>query len=165
MKPVLFAAVSILALSACNTTDPAAGGFFGGVGGLSSGAYDKRIDDRKTTLENEQDRNVALPRQSQRTKAEEADVAAQRAKLERRVAALNADLTGLRKQLDAARAAKTKSAADLDSLQRDIDSLSHSADMVAHDDFSSAAEKQQKLDQLAKRKAELEKALKSSAGG
>lgn len=42
---------STLLLSACQTTDdPREGGFVGGVGGLSSGAYEQRIQEREESL-------------------------------------------------------------------------------------------------------------------
>ncbi len=43
--------VSALLLSACQTTDdPRDGGLMGGVSGLSSGAYDRRIQEREDSL-------------------------------------------------------------------------------------------------------------------
>ena len=54
-RPVSFffsALASALLLTACQTTDdPREGGFIGGVGGLSSGAYERRIQEREDSLE------------------------------------------------------------------------------------------------------------------
>ncbi|MEY8098730.1 hypothetical protein AB9F29_15095 [Falsihalocynthiibacter sp. S25ZX9] len=58
-------------LSACvSSSDPADGGFFNGVQGISSGGYDARIDEREQAVVASQSRNSDL-------RAEEANLQAQ----------------------------------------------------------------------------------------
>ena len=57
----LIKTLPLLCLMACaDSADPADGGFFNGVAGLSSGTYDARINERETALASAQQRNVAL---------------------------------------------------------------------------------------------------------
>lgn len=52
MSKGLIGSVLALSLTACKTTDdPREGGFIGGVQGLSSGAYERRIEEREERLE------------------------------------------------------------------------------------------------------------------
>lgn len=58
-------------LSACvSSSDPADGGFFNGVQGISSGSYDARIDEREQAVVESQSRNTDL-------RAEQASLQAQ----------------------------------------------------------------------------------------
>ncbi|MCL6284490.1 hypothetical protein M3P21_13225 [Ruegeria sp. 2012CJ41-6] len=54
----------LLALAGCQTTtDPAEGGFFNGVSGIATGAYDDRIDAAEADVASAQARNDALAAQ------------------------------------------------------------------------------------------------------
>lgn len=73
MKLFLIIFFTILLTACCNTTDPTKGGLCGGIGGLSSGNYDKRIEEREKNLaainkvlDEEKEKNSAL----ESTKAE-----------------------------------------------------------------------------------------------
>lgn len=62
MKTPLYLVVGLLA--ACQTTtDPAEGGFFNGVSGIATGAYDDRIDTAEADVAGAQARNDALAAQ------------------------------------------------------------------------------------------------------
>ncbi|PTE12378.1 hypothetical protein C9427_02000 [Mesorhizobium helmanticense] len=50
MLAIALAVEALLLLGGCNTTDPRQGGFFGGVGGIASGEYDRRIAERQDRL-------------------------------------------------------------------------------------------------------------------
>lgn len=84
---------TLLLVAGCATSDdPAAGGFFNGVSGLSSGTYQDRVDERQGDVETEQARAAALSTQ-------QASVAAQSASVAEQIAALRAQLTQLRIQI------------------------------------------------------------------
>jgi predicted nucleic acid-binding Zn-ribbon protein len=60
MRLVIFT-MGLLGLAACQTTtDPAEGGFISGVSGISSGAYQARIDEREAAVASEQARKAEL---------------------------------------------------------------------------------------------------------
>ncbi|MFA3920352.1 hypothetical protein [Ruegeria hyattellae] len=56
--------LTLLAFAGCQTTtDPAEGGFFNGVSGIATGAYDDRIDAAEADVASAQTRNDALAAQ------------------------------------------------------------------------------------------------------
>ncbi len=68
---IRFAAFSCLILAACQTTtDPAEGGFFAGVSGIATGAYDDRIATAEGEVATAQTRNEALAAQIQTSESE-----------------------------------------------------------------------------------------------
>lgn len=77
--------IPLTVLYGCDSSDPADGGFFNGVAGLSSGTYEARIDERE----------------------------AQVAEAQRRNAELNAEIARLQGDLDSAKAALAKERARL----------------------------------------------------
>ena len=61
----------VLAVSACVTsTDPADGGFFNGVSGIATGAFDNRIAARESEIAAAQERNAGLEAQIRAAEAE-----------------------------------------------------------------------------------------------
>jgi chromosome segregation ATPase len=112
------------ALAGCETTsDPSQGGFFSGVGALSTGAYDKRQQQKRETLENEKDKQVRLQREKERVSAQQASVAERRAALEKEYAAISADLAGLQAKVDAAVRKNRSLTAQADRLRADLEAL------------------------------------------
>ncbi len=143
---VLAAAAS---LAACATTDdPAKGGFFSGVKNLSDGTYDRRVDEKQKTLENEQDVKLQQTRALQRANEESADIKAQRAQAEARYASFQGDLDKTRSRLNQAEAANSTKKAQVAALNKQIDSLQSSTRMVQQDSFTPDADKQKRLDSL-----------------
>lgn len=142
--------VALAALAGCKTNDdPAKGGFISGLSNLADGTYEKRQQDRRETLENEQDTNLQKQRELERTDAQKAAVSADRAAAEQRYAALSTEIAGLK-----ARLAKAKGQhADL---QRQADVLQAKIDMLKADSFTPDAEKAARLEALRKEKAALE---------
>ncbi len=66
-----FAALPCLVLAACQTTtDPADGGFFAGVSGIATGAYDDRIAAAEGDVASAQARNDALAAQIRTSETE-----------------------------------------------------------------------------------------------
>lgn len=63
--------LTALALTACQTTtDPAEGGFFSGVSGIATGAYDDRIDAAESDVAAAEARNEALAAQLRASETE-----------------------------------------------------------------------------------------------
>jgi septal ring factor EnvC (AmiA/AmiB activator) len=100
--------VLALGLSACAADDPNRGGFFGGLSGIFSGHYDRRLEERQAGL----DRAAARERDEARIKeALDQDLEDRRATanaLDREIAAIEEDVSALRRdiaRLDAAKLA------------------------------------------------------------
>lgn len=150
----LAAAVLTLALASCAAeTDPHKGGFFSGLKNLADGTYDRRVAERQTTLENEQDTNLQQNRALERAKEQSASVAADRKAAEDRYAAFTRELADLKKRLSqgiANNATKTREAADL---TKRIAALEAKIKMVQQDSVTPDAAKAQRLDAL-KRESE-----------
>lgn len=98
-------AALILAGACTMSTDPSQGGFIAGVQGISSGAYDARIDEAEAGVAEAQARNDAL-------RAEQASLAAQIAAGERELASARFRLLSQRDAatLDDATAARVNAA-------------------------------------------------------
>lgn len=157
MKRTLLAAALLLPLSACVTDDPTKGGFFGGVGGLSSGTYSKRIDERKTELENQQDQRIANQRALDRAQQEQSAVADQRRASEAKLQTLQNDLAGLRRRLAVAQGRESASKAKLASLSLEAEQLERDTKLAQADGFATPEERTQRLEQLRRSKEELER--------
>lgn len=77
---VLLATAALL--SACETTgDPADGGFFAGVSGISGGGYQDRVDERESAVAAAETQNTALTREQATVAAEIERLRAELAKL------------------------------------------------------------------------------------
>lgn len=154
------AAAAACALAGCQTTstDPTQGGFFGGVYGLSSGAYDQRIDERQQKLENEQDRNVALTRENERLSQQQVATRARLTQLEEDYAALTDDLDAMRRRL-------AEAEGDTEALERQRAQLQQQVDLAKSDSFTDDAVRQQRLEELQRKKALLEAEIDAALGG
>jgi len=153
------ALAATLVLGGCQTSeDPAKGGFFSGVANLSDGTYDKRQQERKQALENEQDANQQKQRELERTNAQRDAVAAERVRAEKKYAALTAEIKTLKSRL-------AKAQGNHATLQREADALQAKIDMLKADSFTPEAEKKAQLDALRKEKADLENQVDAAIGG
>lgn len=136
MKTIVSLMASILLLGACATTDdPRQGGFFGGIHGVSSGAYDQRIREREESLQ----RLDAIKRE---LRTEQTELAFERERkqgrldnLQRRLSRLereSAQLSGLlerrRSELSGDREKTARLRRDLDRLRQDIARTGRRAD-------------------------------------
>lgn len=149
--------LSLSLASGCNTTDPNKGGLFGGIGGLTSGSYQKGVDQRKKTLEDEKDTQISLQREADRTDQQNQALEAEIAKNQAQLDALNQDIAALQSKI---RSAKTKQGADqakLDALQAELNDID--AKTEAQSLNIDEVEKQAKLAELQRRKEQLEEAL------
>lgn len=154
----LAAAAAVVVLAGCEANkDPAQGGFYSGLVNLSNGGYDQRQQQRKETLENEQDVNVQKQRELERTNAQRDAVAAQRTQMEQKYAGLTADIQAMQTKI--AKAKLQNSA-----LQRQVDALKAKISMVQNDPVASDSDKAQRLDELRKEKDDLERQLDIAIG-
>lgn len=144
-------------LAACATTDdPSKGGFLSGMKNLSDGTYQKRVDDRQKTLENEQDANLQQTRALERANAQSADVKAERDAAEARYASFQRDLDGMRSRLAASQAANAKKKTEVAALTKQIDTLQAKTRMVQMDSVTPDADKQKRLETLRKEREALD---------
>lgn len=98
----------LLAGSPCDGADPANGGFFAGLSGLSGGCYEKRVDEREEGVGARQRTRDALEieRRDLEARTTAASIELDRLRgehmdLKRRIVRLNSDLAARRVQLDA----------------------------------------------------------------
>lgn len=146
------------ALSACATNeDPAKGGFFSGMKNLTDGTYDKRVNERQKTLENEQDVNLQQTRSLERANAQSADVKAERDAAEARYAGFQRELAAMRSRLAAAEKANAKKKAEVAALNQQIDALQAKTNMVQQDSVTNEAEKQKRLESLRRERETLDR--------
>lgn len=152
------ALAALVALGGCaRNEDPAKGGFFSGIANMSDGTYERRQQDRKEALENEQDVNLQKQRELERTNAQRDAMAAQRAQVESQAAALESEVLSLKAKL-----AKAKT--QHGDLQRQADVLQAKIDVLQQDTFTPPADKAARLDALRKEKADLEKQIDTAIG-
>jgi len=112
---------SAAVLSACAVSDdPRQGGLFGGLHGLSSGAYDARVRDRQNELDRQQAVNQDLKDQSE-TLESEAELRDYQLTLEQqRVARMERDLSSLESDVNQLKAKSDKQKTEIAALQRRI---------------------------------------------
>ncbi len=140
-KAVIIAGLGAL-LSACQTSsDPTQGGLFGGVSGMASGAYDKRIQDRNQNLENEQDRNVAMTRENQRLDQQQVATKAKLTRHEQDYAVLSDGIKALERKLASVKG-------ENNDLKRRAQELQQQIDLVQNDPFADGTAKRKKLEAL-----------------
>ncbi|MBV9835286.1 MAG: hypothetical protein JO055_12810 [Alphaproteobacteria bacterium] len=168
MRNLLATTALSLALAACNTTDPNQGGFFGGMGGLMSGNYERDTQARRDALANEQARNRDLQAQAAASERERQQVAYERASLQQQIAALNSDMGRLRGRLDSAEALK-RNDPQLANLRAELEALERSVRLASSDnagrDAAAEAAKRRQIQELQNRKQQLERAINQAAGG
>jgi chromosome segregation ATPase len=168
MRNLLATTALALALAACNTTDPNQGGFFGGMGGLVSGNYERDTQARRDALAAEEARNRDLRAQAAASQSERQQVAYERASLQQQIATLNGDIGRIRGRLDSAEALK-RNDPQLANLRAELEALERSVRLAASDnsgrDAAAEAAKRRQLDELTRRKQLLERAIDQAAGG
>lgn len=166
MRSLLATTALALTLAACNTTDPNQGGFFGGLGGLVSGNYERDTQARRDTLAAEQARNRDLRAQAAASQSERQQIAYERASLQQQVAALNNDINRLNGRLSAAEAQK-RNDPQLANLRAELAALERSVRLASSDtgarNAAEEAAKRQRIEELTRRKQELERAIDQAA--
>ncbi len=107
------------------SNDPHQGGFFGGLAGLSSGAYQKRVDDQQANLAAINQANQQLQVQQQQALAEEQSGKQVEAQLHTRLTKLDQDSRHLRAMVARLRAKSTESAQEIADLRDQTEQLNH----------------------------------------
>lgn len=119
-RNIVFCIFLLPLLTGCATTNnPREGGFFGGVAGLSSGAYDERLKHRKYDLAQQQSVNQDLTHESKRLNS-------YNRKLGKEVASLtemDKKLSDLQKEINNLKAKSNKQKDDIDTLAQRIKSV------------------------------------------
>jgi chromosome segregation ATPase len=156
-KRLLLSMTVLLFASGCQTTDPAKGGFFGGVGGLASGNYQAGVDQRKAKLEDAQDQQVALQREADRAEQQNASMTADIKEAEAQIAALSRELAELDKKIDVARAGANVNQAEVDRIEAGLSDIG--TELEAQQLTLDEQKKLTTVQQLRRRKQQLEKAL------
>jgi chromosome segregation ATPase len=151
-------------LAACVVSDdPRQGGIIGGIGGLSSGAYDKRIQDRQNASTALKAENEALENRLKEVQARQDAAAKERAAAESQLATLKQDISSLRTKLTGAEKEKLAGTAAIGKLKRELASLEAEAGIGGSG--SPQPQRPQEID--AKRKqleAALDEAIMISSG-
>lgn len=133
-----------LSLGGCVTDDPSKGGFLGGIAGLTTGAYDKRLETQKNTLEEHKQRQAeaeranaelkaqlaAREREAQQLKAQTASLDREIAKTNARLQRLGGDATGMAEKRKAMVANLTRIKKEIAALNKEITQESDSADNI-----------------------------------
>lgn len=143
----------------CATTecDPSQGGYLRGIGCTASGAYEQRQVEKRELVDQERWRQSDLEADYQRTQAEQAAVRKQRQAAEKRYAALQHELDGLRKRLKQGKANNQK-------LEAEIDDLKRQTDLLEKDSFTPDAKKAARLNELQRQKEALERQVDLAVG-
>lgn len=125
--------LSPLVMGACEgvSTDPRQGGFAGGLCGLSSGAYQRRLDARQRELNSLDAINRRLEARAASGQREAAGLAARIAQQKRQLAAAEADLAQLRVEVTALEQLGTYRRAELEAARREVVALADEFDRLS----------------------------------
>jgi chromosome segregation ATPase len=168
---IVCCAVLVLAGCANASTDPRTGGLAGGINGIVTGAYEQRIEDRKTELSDLERAEDRMRGRVAGAKAELGDLErrlAQRrtavqkmrgeiADLGRRISAARADAEGRRTALAAQQSANADTQAKADTLKAKINELSADLDKLQR--------LTRELEENNRQEAQLYQRLKKQNGG
>jgi len=125
-------------LAGCATDDPSRGGFFGGLIGLGSGAYEARVADQTAALKAEElryreeiDGNKRLDQALRERQAEASDLERDLTSLRQEIDGLDIEIAALQREETTTRDEVAKAEADVASLLDDIDRIE--AEQEAHE--------------------------------
>ncbi len=108
-------------LSACAVSnDPRKGGFFGGLSGINSGAYDERVQQSQNDLNRQQNINKELKDTSKNLEGEVQARSDELSTEQQRLTALDGDLTKLDADVGKLKATTAKQKTDVADLKRKI---------------------------------------------
>ncbi|MGH8627544.1 MAG: hypothetical protein ACREYC_20515 [Gammaproteobacteria bacterium] len=155
LYPVLVTSLVILGGCATSDCDPTRGGFIRGIGCSVSGSYDARQANLRTTRDSaeiERERSQrALDQTNRQKQATEERVAA----AEREYQTLDRDLAAMQTKLSKAKAGN-------EGLKRKLHGLQQEMKLLKADSFTPQAEKDKQLEDLQKRKADLERQVEGA---
>jgi capsule polysaccharide export protein KpsE/RkpR len=120
-RPKLACILFTIAITGCATTnDPRKGGFFGGIAGLNSGAYEARVQQRQNELNRQRNINQELREQSSELDNESRQRESELAAEKQRMSDLENNLTALQDDVDRLRARSEKQKKDIKVLKNKI---------------------------------------------
>ena len=118
---ILFA---LFSLCGCATSsNPAEGGFFSGVKGLSSGEYQNRVNQKQSNLEDLKESGSELRGQQENLSEHSADLASQERSYRHQLARMNHDVARLQSRLRKAKVHTESGRAQKVELQKNLNSL------------------------------------------
>ncbi len=125
--------LSPLVMGACEgvSSDPRQGGFAGGVCGLSTGAYQRRLDARQRELDGLDAINRRLESRAASGQREAAGLTARIAQQKRQLAAAQAELAQLRVEVTALQQLGTTHRAELEAARREVAALADEFDRLS----------------------------------
>ncbi len=164
MKRVLFCTAGLLfavfSLCSCATTsNPAKGGFFSGVQGLTSGEYQNRVNQKQSSLEQLKETGSELRSRQQDLSQRSAALSSEEKAYRRQLAQMNDDLANLQARLRKARLRTRSGQARRVKLEKNIDTLQ--VQIQGQEQQSGLSEDQirQQLESLMQEKSRLEREI------
>jgi peptidoglycan hydrolase CwlO-like protein len=119
-EKLLFCVFLIAIITGCATTsDPRQGGFFGGIAGLSSGAYKERLKQRENDLAQQESTHQDLTQESVKLKSETQKLEGELAKLTE----MDKNLSNLQEEIDQLEAKSDKQKNDIATLKKNIEKV------------------------------------------
>jgi len=120
-RKLLTIVVSAVILTACTvSSDPRQGGLVGGLHGLSTGAYDARIQQRQEELTRQQSANQGLKEQSEALEREAQEQQIELAAEQKRMIKMEENLSSLEENVKRLKAKSGKQKAEIATLKRKI---------------------------------------------
>jgi len=155
-----FSVIVLLGIAACSqSTDPHEGGLFGGISGLSSGAYDQRIQQRQAELANAQAQQAELQATTGRITAEQEQIRTSLQGMERQVADLNDQVDTLQRQLADEQQARSIDVKTRKQLEAELKGLDRSISLTRNNPGLSEQQMRETLEALRRRYETLRTAM------
>jgi chromosome segregation ATPase len=159
------AAICTTLMFGCTTTnDPSSDNFFAGLANLSRGEYERRVDDKRQTLEAAEEEQERLRAERATADAERDAIGTERQAAEQRLSDIDASLMEMNKRLNEAQGSQQLEEAELVQLERELDALEKQQSLLSANPGLSADAKVRQIDELEEKKKILEEALTSALG-
>lgn len=153
-------ALGSLALGACQTNDdPAEGGLIDGIANLSTGGYQKRLDERQSTLTEAEQRQATLRDEAAAADARRARAASELAAAETQLASLDGELRELSDELLKAETSGRLKKTEKERLEREVEDLKDRLALVSNNPGLDAAAKKAEAARLKEQLKRLEEDL------
>lgn len=124
MHKLTYALVGALSLVGCAVSDdPSKGGFFGGIMGVESGAYDQRISERQATLDAVKIQRQGAEEEQRQLASEHAAKQTEKSQLGAQVTKLDKDTKKLKSQVDKLKVSSDKAKQEKAALSKRLDQV------------------------------------------
>ena len=154
--------LATLVMGCATSSDPSEGGFFNGVGGLSSGAYEQRVARQGAQLGTLQTQTAQLQARATELQGEQAQISQAIAKLEQDVAGLESSLKLMTDKLASYGQSEVADKAKFGALSTKVASLAQSLRLVRSNPTLSVEEKTVQVQRLLEQEAQLEQGLRTA---